>query len=320
MPNRTDEIVRIEIPLPFRPRSVNAFLVPLDDGGSMLVDGGYDSESAWAALAAGVAAAGGWSSICLNVVTHMHLDHVGLAYRVKEATSIPMAMGEIDAIRSAHAAANPEEERDSRARLLRVNGAPEAEVAAVRDASLDPRAALRFVAADVLLPSFTAPVPGAPEWCSIWTPGHTAGHIALFRARDRAMIAGDAVIPRVSPTIGVNPHRADPVGDYLESLDHLSELEPEWIHGGHGEPLSGTGRIAELRAEVLAESDRVQALLRPDPSSAWEIAVRRYVGRDLPVHLRLLAFRETLAHLTRLASRGDAIRTEWNGVRRFAAA
>lgn len=35
-------------------------------------------------------------------------------------------------------------------------------------------------------------VPGMPGWQWIHTPGHTEGHVSLFRARDRVLLAGDA--------------------------------------------------------------------------------------------------------------------------------
>ena len=37
-------------------------------------------------------------------------------------------------------------------------------------------------------------IPGAPEWRWLHTPGHTSGHISLFRDADHALVAGDAVI------------------------------------------------------------------------------------------------------------------------------
>jgi glyoxylase-like metal-dependent hydrolase (beta-lactamase superfamily II) len=319
MSHQADEILRIETPLPSRPRSVNAFLVPLDAGGMMLVDGGIDSDDAWAALSRAIAGAGGWSAIRLHVVTHMHLDHFGLAHRVRAASSAPLAMGELDAERAAHAASDPAEERDFRDRLLRENGAPEADVEAVRRAIADPRASVKFVEPEIILSTSDSAIPDALEWRSIWTPGHTAGHISLFRSRDRSLIAGDAVIPRVSPTIGVNRQREDPIGDYLRTLDRLESLTPTRTFGGHGEPMEGIARATELRRESIAESERVLALLGSTPATAWEIALRRYEGRDLPLMLKLLAFRETLAHLQRLDARGDAVRLVDGGESRFTA-
>ena len=37
-------------------------------------------------------------------------------------------------------------------------------------------------------------VPGLPDWQVIPTPGHTPGHLALFREADRALIPGNAVL------------------------------------------------------------------------------------------------------------------------------
>ena len=37
-------------------------------------------------------------------------------------------------------------------------------------------------------------VPGAPGWRWVHTPGHTPGHVSLWRESDRALVAGDAVI------------------------------------------------------------------------------------------------------------------------------
>src|SRR5688500_6848907 len=118
--------------MPGRPPQVNAYLVETGDGGWMLVNGGLNTDEAWAALDAGVrAAAGGWERIVLHVVTHMHMDHVGLAARVKRESGAAVWMGRLDAERMAHAAAHPDDEADYRAGLLRRCGAPDGVVAEV---------------------------------------------------------------------------------------------------------------------------------------------------------------------------------------------
>jgi glyoxylase-like metal-dependent hydrolase (beta-lactamase superfamily II) len=37
-------------------------------------------------------------------------------------------------------------------------------------------------------------IPGLPGWAAIHTPGHTPGHISLYRRSDGVLITGDAVI------------------------------------------------------------------------------------------------------------------------------
>lgn len=306
MPSQNQQITRFSIPLPFRPRTVNAFRVELSAGGWMLVDGGVETEDAWRALSAGVEASGGWNGLRLHVVTHMHVDHIGLARRVRDGFGAPLAMGRLDAERVQHASENEIEEAEHRRRMLESSGVPRSIQDRVSELLGTGRALAPHVISDIRLEGEGIPLSPAPEWEAVWTPGHTAGHICLFRRSDRALIAGDAVIPRVSPTIGVNRQREDPITDYLESLDRLHALDPAVVYGGHGEPMNGSSRILELKDEVLAESDRVQDLLTAAPASPWELAEERYRGRELPVGPQLQAVRETLAHLGRLVARGVA--------------
>ncbi|HLM69055.1 MAG TPA: MBL fold metallo-hydrolase, partial [Longimicrobium sp.] len=290
---------RITTPLPFRPPEVHAYLAALDGGGWMLVDGGLNTDAAWDALEAGVrAAAGGWDGIRIHVVTHMHMDHVGLAARVRGRSGAAVWMGRLDAERMAHAAAHPEEEADYRAALLRRCGAPDEMVRAVEQMRKGAEPLAPAVVVDGTLDGDEGEVPGAPGWRFAWTPGHTAGHVSLLRAADGVLVAGDAVLPRITPTLGVNRQRTDPVGDYAQALDRLEALAPSLVLPGHGRPPEdGIARIRELRAAADAETDTVAALLEGGGRTCWEVVEARYPGREMPAGTRMLALRETLAHL-----------------------
>jgi glyoxylase-like metal-dependent hydrolase (beta-lactamase superfamily II) len=304
---------RVTTPIPGRPREVHAYLAELEGGGGwMLVDGGVGTGDAWAALDAGVReAAGGWSAVRVLAVTHMHVDHVGLAARAKAVSGAPLAMGRLDAERMAHAAAHPDDEAAYRAALLRGCGAPDDFAHAVEGARREAQAAAPPVEVDAVLDGEEGELPGAPGWRFLWTPGHTAGHVSLVRDADRVVIAGDAVMARITPTLGVNRQRPDPVGDYLGALDRLEALAPSLLLAGHGEPLEesdAAARIRELRAAALAETESVAALLDAGGATTWEVVARRYAGRDLPAGATMLALRETRAHLDRLEAAGRARR------------
>jgi glyoxylase-like metal-dependent hydrolase (beta-lactamase superfamily II) len=308
----------ISTPMPFPPRQVHAYLAELAGGGFLLVDGGIGTEPAWAALDAGVrAAAGGWDAVRVHVLTHMHMDHVGLAARVREASGAPVRMGRLDAERMAHAAAHPEEEAEYRRGLLARCGAPAEWVEQVEEGQARARAAAPPVTVDGTLDGESGEVAGAAGWRFAWTPGHTAGHVSLFRPDDGVLIAGDAVLPRITPTLGVNRQRADPVGDYLDALARLQALRPALVLPGHGDPLHGVGRMTELRTAAEGETEAVVALLEGGPATPWEVVDRRYPGREMPPSTRMLALRETLAHLERLAHAGRAARSEHGGAERF---
>jgi glyoxylase-like metal-dependent hydrolase (beta-lactamase superfamily II) len=297
---------------------VHAYLAELAGGGFLLVDGGIGTEPAWAALDAGVrGAAGGWEAVRVHVLTHMHMDHVGLAARVREASGARVLMGRLDAERMAHAAAHPEEEAAYRRSLFTRCGAPAEWVEQVEEGHARARAAAPPVTVDGTLDGEAGEVGGAAGWRFAWTPGHTAGHVSLFRPEDGVLVAGDAVLPRITPTLGVNRQREDPVGDYVDALARLQALRPALVLPGHGDPLVGGGRMTELREAAEGETEAVAALLDGAPATTWEVVDRRYPEREMPPSTRMLALRETLAHLERLARVGRAARIEHGGAERF---
>lgn len=297
---------RIPVPLPFRPRTVHAYLLDAGDGGFALVDGGAHTEDGWAALDAGVrGVAGRWDAVRLHVVTHMHMDHIGLARRIRDESGAPLAMGRLDAERAEHAARHPDEEARYRELLLVEAGASPDLIARATAVNGAAGAAGRFVECDHPLPEPLADLPGLPDWRAVWTPGHTAGHISLHRAADGVLVAGDAVLPTITPTIGVNRQRPDPVSDYLEALDRIAGLAPRTVLPGHGDPIEDPdARLQVLREETISESDRVLRILGDERRTATEVAEARYAGRDLPPGQRVQAIRESLAHLHHLVAVG----------------
>jgi hypothetical protein len=79
-------VVRVTTPLRSRPRTVHAYLLETS-GGPVLVDGGADTGEAWEVLDGAVRACiGRWSDLKLQLVTHMHVDHIGLARRIRQAS------------------------------------------------------------------------------------------------------------------------------------------------------------------------------------------------------------------------------------------
>ncbi len=107
-------------------------------------------------------------------------------------------------------------------------------------------------------------VPGLPDWECIPTPGHTPGHVAFFRNRDRALITGDALLTVdlnslwgfLSWSLRLNEQRISGPPWYStwgwlaakESVAVLARLEPHVLAGGHGIPMTGDWIGRELRA------------------------------------------------------------------------
>ncbi|MNR18936.1 putative metallo-hydrolase YflN [compost metagenome] len=89
-----------------------------------------------------------------------------------------------------------------------------------------------------------------PGWRWIHTPGHTPGHVSLFREKDRALLAGDAfvtveqdslykVITQKKQLTGPPVYFTTDWYAAEKSVRKLEALKPRIVITGHGEPMSG---------------------------------------------------------------------------------
>ncbi len=100
-------------------------------------------------------------------------------------------------------------------------------------------------------------VPGMPGWRWLHTPGHTPGHVSLWREADRLLVAGDAFVTTKQESayaVAVQkPEVHGPPRYYTQdweaartSAERIAALNPEAAVTGHGPALRG----AELRAAL----------------------------------------------------------------------
>ena len=100
-------------------------------------------------------------------------------------------------------------------------------------------------------------VPFMPGWKWIHTPGHTEGHISLFRNDDHAMIVGDAFVTVIQDELykvftqkkemGGPPRYLTPDWKTAEqSVEILAALRPHIAITGHGVPVEGQWLIDNL--------------------------------------------------------------------------
>src|SRR5262249_41496797 len=149
--------------------------------------------------------------------------------------------------------------------------------------------------------------------------GHADGHIVLLR--DGVMIAGDAILMGITPSIGLYPRsRPDPLGDYLETLDRIEGLAPRVAYAGHREPvLDPAARAREIRRHHEDRLEPAQRALDGEPASGYDVSLELFPD-ELPPTLRRFATAESLAHLERLVRDGRAVREGLAYVRAASAA
>jgi glyoxylase-like metal-dependent hydrolase (beta-lactamase superfamily II) len=104
-------------------------------------------------------------------------------------------------------------------------------------------------------------IPELLDWKWIHTPGHTPGHISLFREQDRVLIAGDAFVTVKQESLyKVMVQKQEISGppkyfttDWKKAYDSIKTLEalkPEVAITGHGFPMSGQELSEELNLLV----------------------------------------------------------------------
>lgn len=308
----------IPVPLPNNPlRYVLVYALEHADG-LALIDAGWDTERAWSALTEGLEQVGHRISEVTGVVaTHVHPDHYGLAYRVRQTTGAWVALHGADAALLAGHGTDGLPMLISAAReLFAAAGAPELKLTAKLRAS-----SAQFLAAperpDRLLVDGQRLAFGPRVLTVVHTPGHTPGHVCLHDESSGLLFTGDHVLPRITSTVGLHGRADhDALGEFLDSLQRVAGLGDavEEVLPAHEYRFSGLrqrtdGLMAHHEARLAETARAVEAR---SGGTAWDVAHQLEWSRpwqDIDPVMRRVAAAETLAHLVLLGARGQIWRS-----------
>jgi len=156
-------------------------------------------------------------------------------------------------------------------------------------------------------------------WRILHTPGHSPGHVCLYRSSDGTLISGDHILPGETPNVAFYPiARYDALRSYLASLAKVKRLLPSAALPGHGNVI----RDVTKRIEIISShhEERLQEVLqglRGGERSAAEVTsvVKWSRGSyESMGHVnRWLAIMETIAHLEFLVGCGVVRRVKGRG-------
>jgi glyoxylase-like metal-dependent hydrolase (beta-lactamase superfamily II) len=290
---------------------VAAWVIEGDDG-HVLVDTGIDTPPARDALREGAGQIGVTRESLRHVVlTHAHIDHYGLAGPVREWSGAMLSIHEREEELATRWVKGWAQDRPSVERSFLAGGIPADIARQLLEASDRIHVRYQHYPPDHLLRGDGGALPGGGGWEWILTPGHSPGHVTVYHPERRILIAGDHVLPRISPNIGADLYAENPLADYLASLGRLRELPVELVLPSHGEPFADlAGRIDGIVAHHHQRNLETVALLTR-PMTAFEVTLRLFP--DLPPDNFLHALREARAHLIYLESVGRVERDTRGG-------
>ncbi|QHF93683.1 hydrolase [Streptomyces sp. NHF165] len=320
----------IPVPIPDNPLGHTLVHLIDTDAGPVLVDTGWDDPDSWQSLVDGLAACGTDVQALHGVlITHHHPDHHGLSARVREESGAWIAMhpADTDVVRRTRST-GPEDWLRHLTGKLAAAGAPESHTAplhrALTDGSVRTLPGSTAAVPDLdIEPGALLPLPGR-RLRAVWTPGHTPGHVCLHLEEQHPeagrrglgrLFSGDHLLPGITPHIGLyeipgSPETADPLGDYLDSLDRIARLRPAQVLPAHQHPFDDApARAAELRAHHEQRLLELLALLTGRERTLWELTEALSWNRPwarIPFGSRNIAVAEAEAHLRHLLVRGRA--------------
>ena len=317
----------IPVPIPNNPlRYVLVYALELDGGGVALVDAGWNTDEAWTSLGDGLALAGGSiSDVRAVLVTHIHPDHYGLAGRIRESSGAWIGLHPDDAIMLESRYGDTDQLVANMTRLLVDSGVPADKLPDLTLSSMMMKSMVTMAKPDVFFEDEKAIE--LPGWNlrTIWTPGHSPGHVCFYSEDRRLLLSGDHVLPRITPNISVHTQQFhNPLGDFLASLLKVQNLGVDEVLPGHEYRFADlAGRLEELIQHHADRLDEIENVLREHPAStAWDLTLRLHWSRpwdEIESFMQRQANGETLAHCV-LLELHDRIHREGTDPARFSLA
>jgi glyoxylase-like metal-dependent hydrolase (beta-lactamase superfamily II) len=319
----SDGIHRITIPTPFAVGRVNVYLIK--DDPLTLVDAGPNSGTSFDELTSGLAALGhSLEDIELVVLTHQHIDHLGLVSLVAQRSGADVAAIDV-AVPFVENYSQEAQKDDEFARSVMLrNGIPEDVVSALTSVSQafrawGARADVTRVLTDGEEMRFRDRTLHVHH-----RPGHSPTDTVFHDRERRILIAADHLLghissnPLITRPLDGSGERPQALVTYLRSLEATREMDVELVLPGHGDPITDHRALIDERFALhRRRADKIHALIAERPRTAYEVA--QALWGNVAVTQAYLTLSEVLGHVDVLTNTGRVRQVERRSVSVFEA-
>jgi glyoxylase-like metal-dependent hydrolase (beta-lactamase superfamily II) len=304
----TAGIHRIAIPTPFAVGRVNVYLI--EDEPLTLVDTGPNSATSFDELTSGLAALGhALEDIRLVVVTHQHIDHLGLVSIVAQRSGADVAALDVAVPYVEHYSQEAQKDDEFARSVMLRHGIPADVVSALSAVSQAFRAwgssakVTRVLTdgGELSLRDRTLQVHHRP--------GHSPTDTVFHDRERRILIAADHLLghissnPLITRPVDGSGERPQALVTYLRSLEATREMDVDLVLPGHGEPITDHRALIDQRFTLhRRRAEKIHQLVAEQPRTAYEIA--QALWGNIAVTQAYLTLSEVLGHLDLLVNDG----------------
>ena len=318
----TGPATRIVFPMDFTYKSVNAYLFLEPE--PVLVDCGLKTAPSREALTTHLAEAGlRIADLSRVVLTHPHIDHIGLAAQIASESEAEIWVSELafPALTDQMVEA-PEQESFLRTFMCKCGFGEVAmgylEAYELYIASLRPQIppeCLRTFPLDGQVRI------GERDWQVLYAPGHHNRQTCFYQPDTRRLLSADMLLPK-TPAPVIEPSLADPaqrehgLPQLMTSYQRFFELEVEQVYPGHGKPFQNhRALIDRQRARIQTRKDQCLRLIQSGVQHIPELVNAMY--QHIPPGERLAGLAMLVGYLDVLLAEGQVWREEEAGVWRY---
>lgn len=316
-------IFKIKVPLPNSPLGhLNSYLIKSEEE-NLLVDTGLDSPYAFQLLCRALSEAEVEpEDLTKIVITHFHIDHVGLLPRLCKLSPDIEILGHNSEIKLSRIMVQEFDDYvENLVNFLSANGAPPyvTDLKSFHPAFSTPSAYEEISTRAFPLKDKQEISIGSFKFQVEWTPGHSPGHICLYEPSLKILVSGDHLLPTITPHIAQFMEDMNPLSEYLDNLKKVAELDIDLVLPGHEECFTNhreramhlkhhhEQRLTEIVRKLEAGSLTPYMLAS---KIHWDINYNSW--DDFPSFQKYLALGETLAHLNLLEQEEIVQKTQLN--------